>query len=379
MKTYQGIAQNIGNVIIGRITKQGRPFFKRKNYIILCNEDYRGLTGYSGAIFTSASAPKTFRKLPIVCYDNNQIIKDLKNDDIVSLNPNGNINVLWEVESDENAFLLTEQCNCRCVMCPQPPRKDPEGLFELNLRILDLINPKKTNRLCITGGEPTILGDKFISFLKICKSRCPESNITVLTNGTQFSNFEFSKQVTSIGLKNLLICVALYADTDTLHDDITRLKGSFYDTVKGLHNLAKFHQNIEIRFVINKLNYERLHSFAIFVYRNFPFVFHVAFMGLEITGYAEKNFNEIWIDPIDYKDNLRSAVLELSRRDIHTSIYNIPLCLIPKDIWSFSRKSISPWKNNYLPICQDCDVREMCCGIFTTSAFQSANIRPIKS
>jgi len=203
--------------------------------------------------------------------------------------------------------------------------------------------------------------------------------LTILTNGTQFRSFEFSQKVASVGLKKLLICVALYADTNTLHDDITRSKNSFYNTVKGLHNLAKFRLNIEIRFVINKLNYKRLQSFANFVYRNFPFVVHVAFMGLEITGSAEKNYEKIWIDPIDYQENIRSAVLELSRKDIHASIYNIPLCLISKDIWSFARKSISTWKNNYLPLCQDCDMRESCCGVFSTSASQSTNIKPLKA
>ena len=192
-------------------------------------------------------------------------------------------------------------------------------LSELNLKILDLINPEKTNLACITGGEPTILSNKFTNFLRIYKNKCPNSDVIILTNGTQFGNFGFSKQVASVGLRNLLICVSLHADTDILHDNITGLEGSFYNTVKGLHNLAKFHQNIEIRFVINKLNYKRLHSFSVFVCRNFPFVVHVAFMGLEITGYAKQNFNKIWIDPDDYKDKLRdrkSTRLNSSHTDI---------------------------------------------------------------
>ncbi len=379
MKTYHGIAQNIHNLIVGKITRQKKPLFKRKDYIILCDEKCKnliGYVGYAGAILTSAPS-RSFVKLPMVLCQEAKTIRELKDDDIVSLDSNGNINVLWESESDENVFLLTEQCNCRCLMCPQPPRKDSSELFKTNLKILDLIDPKKTQYVCITGGEPTILGDKFINFLKAYNNKCPESHIMVLTNGTEFSNFEFSKQVAKIGLQNLLICISLHADTNMLHDHITGLEGSFYKTVKGIHNLAKFYQKIEIRFVINKLNYKRLYSFAEFIYKNFPFVIHIAFMGLEITGYAKKNFDKIWIDPIDYSEDLREAVLGLHRRGMNVSVYNIPLCLLSKDIWYFSKKSISNWKNNYLPICNDCEVREMCPGIFTTSAFQSRNIKPI--
>ncbi len=376
MKNYQGKAQNIDRVIVGKVTKQKRPFFKRKNYIILCDDNGANLKGYSGAIITSDSISRTY-KFPVIYCVKDHGVKNLKNDDIVSLSPDGEINVLWEAESEENIFLLTRQCNCKCVMCPQPPLKDPKGQFEFNIKILNLLDSEKTDNICISGGEPTILGDRFIDFLKICNRKFPESNIFVLTNGTQFSNFNFSKKVAAIGLKKLMVCVALYADTDRLHDEITRLKGSFYKTVRGLHNLAKFHFNIEIRYVINKLNYQRLYSFANFIYRNFPFVVHVAFMGLELTGFAEKNFDKVWIDPIEYGENLRSAVLELNRRDIHTSVYNVPLCLIPKEIWHFSRKSISAWKNNYLPICEKCEVQQMCCGIFSTSVFQSPNIKPV--
>ena len=72
-------------------------------------------------------------------------------------------------------------------------------------------------------------------------------------------------------------------------------------------------------------------------------------MGMEVTGLCLENIEELWIDPLEYKDILREAVLHNNRQLMNVSIYNIPLCLIHKDIWSFSRQSISPWKNVYLP------------------------------
>ena len=61
-------------------------------------------------------------------------------------------------------------------------------------------------------------------------------------------------------------------------------------------NLARYGVKLELRFVIHKLNSERLAAFARFVARNLPFVGHVALMGLELVGYARSNLEALWID-----------------------------------------------------------------------------------
>jgi His-Xaa-Ser system radical SAM maturase HxsC len=154
-------------------------------------------------------------------------------------------------------------------------------------------------------------------------------------------------------------------------------KGSFFETMTGLHNLALFRQKVEIRVVIHQMNYERLPQLADFIYRNCPFVIHIAFMGMEITGLCLDNITELWIDPIEYSKSLRTAVLQLNRQLMNVSIYNLPRCLLHEDLRSFARQSISTWKNIYLPICEGCFEKEECCGVFSTSGkWQSKNIRP---
>lgn len=157
------------------------------------------------------------------------------------------------------------------------------------------------------------------------------------------------------------------------------IPGSFRQTVKGLHNLALFRQRVEIRIVMFRKNYQRLPSMAEFIYRNFPFVVHVAFMGMECTGLASTNLDQLWIDPTEYALELKAAVLHLYRRAIPVSIYNLPLCLIPHEVWGFSKDSISTWKKIYLNQCEDCKMRQNCGGFFSTSVKQSNNISPIKT
>ncbi|AMM40856.1 radical SAM protein [Candidatus Desulfofervidus auxilii] len=383
VKVFQGIPINIKHPIIGRITKEKKSLLQRVNTILVTHE-FRGLNfGYSVIITSQEKFHRSFfNKLRVICGVSNEDILKLNEGDVVLIEPDGKINIIWDVKSNQNCILATEECNCRCLMCPQPPKKDldKDKKYRLNLKLLKLLDPNKTFHICITGGEPTLLGDRFFQLVELCKNRFPKANLTILTNGRKFSDFKFAKKLVGIAHPKLLICISLHADTDTEHDYIAGAKGAFSDTIRGIRNLALFRQKLEIRIVIHKLNYKRLPQISNFIYRNFPFVLHIAFMGLEITGLARKNFKKIWIDPYEYREELQSAVLFLNRRALNVSIYNLPLCLIPQKIWRFTCRSISNWKNDYLPKCNYCVKKNECCGIFTTSGkFQSPNIKPIQS
>ena len=69
----------------------------------------------------------------------------------------------------------------------------------------------------------------------------------------------------------------------------------------------------------------------------------------------------------DYIDNLHQAVEYLDQMRICGSIYNIPLCLLPKNLHRFATRSISDWKQGYTPVCSGCKLRDECCGVFLTS------------
>lgn len=161
--------------------------------------------------------------------------------------------------------------------------------------------------------------------MKILKEKFDGKDIILLTNGKRFSNFDFTKKFIEIGLKNIIPCISLHSDIDKIHDEIVGVKGSYKLTIKGIYNLAKFICPIEIRYVINKLNYSRLYYFAEFSYRNFPFVFHFAFMELEVTGNAVENYEQIWIDPYDYKGT--KVIMVVSETNVNSISEKTPLYL----------------------------------------------------
>lgn len=361
-----GSPADIDDPIIGIVTSKNVGFFNRHNRILVASKPPRAFSHYAGVI-TSDPNPGKYRLTPQVYNVNSNEIKKLNDGDIVFIEPNGRISQVWDSSSPHNAIFATDACNSACIMCPQPRKKVIEDRTETNLKILKLLDPKKTKSIGITGGEPTLLGEGLVKLIMECKKRLPNVPIMILTNGKLFDDISFVESLSNIGHSDITFCIPLYSDTDREHDKIVGSKGSFNKTIMGIMNLARFKQKVEVRNVLIKQNINRLYPMAEFIYRNMPFVTHIAFMGMETTGLAIKNLNKVWVDPLGCMEQLKEAVLHLYRREMNVSIYNLQLCIMPPELWPFSRQSISAWKNTYIDKCNQCRVRETCCGFFSTS------------
>ena len=90
-------------------------------------------------------------------------------------------------------------------------------------------------------------------------------------------------------------------------------------------------------------------------------------MQMETIGLAKENIAELWIDPYDYNEQLREAVLLLADRGMKPYIYNAQLCILPEDIRCYAQQSISDWKDIYLPECEGCTLRGQCAGFFASN------------
>ena len=286
--------------------------------------------------------------------------------DVILIEPSGQGTILFDTTSTSNAIFLTERCNSRCVICPQPPQSDGEDYVDVALKTISLLDIE-TDVLGITGGEPTLAWDGLMEVLKACEAYIPQTTLQLLTNAKVLKDYEKAHDLVSTGGKKLIVCIPLYADISILHDQIVRSKGAFWETLEGIYNLARFNVPIELRNVITKMNYTRLPQWSEFVYKNLPFINHVAFMGLEPFGLAWENIDHVWIDPLDYVEQLEQSIKILHRRNMKVSLYNHQLCTIPKNLWRFSCKSISEWKNKYFPICDQCKVRMLCGGFFDSA------------
>ncbi len=301
----------------------------------------------------------------------------LEEGDVVCLDPSGDIALLYKIGNPHNSLLATNRCNCLCVMCPQRPGDDPPGLLENNLKLLALMDAARTTALGITGGEPTLLGDDLVRLIEACRQKLPRARLTLLTNARRFKDLEFARAVVRAGYPQLFMEIPLFADNDTQHDAVMGARGSFYDTLEALHHLALLGQPVGLRTVLHAMTIGRLVPYAEFIYRNLPYVFQVAFMGMETIGLASDNLERLWVDPYDYRLELAAAVRYLARRLVPVSIYNHQLCILPAEVWPYARQSITTWKQAYPPVCEACRVRDRCGGVFGTGKRHSAYLRAV--
>lgn len=280
-------------------------------------------------------------------------------------------------DSNDNTLFTTARCNNNCIMCCQPPldNDDINELFERNLSIIDR-SPKDIPVVGISGGEPTLMGDKLIDLISYIRETLPNSDIHILSNGRNFKDIEYAQRVVEAAGDKLFVGIPLHSDYYRDHDIIAGAKEAYNETMAGMFNLAALGALIELRIVINKLNFMRLPQMADFIHKNLPFVAWTAFMAMEHIGHAISNEKNIWIEPIDYADKLTEAVSILSQWHKEVAVYNVPLCLIPDSIHQFAQKSISDWKNKYLPECGKCSLKSKCCGLFATSKKPFKGIHP---
>ncbi|RUR08559.1 His-Xaa-Ser system radical SAM maturase HxsC [Legionella septentrionalis] len=295
----------------------------------------------------------------------------LRSDDVLVINPDKiSMKVLYRKNSPSNSILVTENCNNFCLMCSQPPRNiNDRYLVKEILSMIPLISPE-TNEMGITGGEPTLLGNDLIDIFKRFKSYLPNTALHVLTNGRNFIDTSFVKNIAAVEHPDLMFGIPLYSDIPSIHDYVVQANNAYNETLKGIINLKSLNQKVEIRVVLHKQTYKRLPQLAEFITRNLLFIDHVALMGLEMMGFTKANLNSLWIDPIDYQPELIEAVNTFSRFGMNVSIYNHQLCLLDKQLWRFAKKSISDWKNEYMPECNSCSIKAECGGFFSSAKFK---------
>lgn len=369
MKQLKSNPQNITETVIGKIVKQTSMFHSKKNCILITDEAKKQ-NGYNAII---ANKLKDTNLIGVELEE----LDELNDNDIVTIDGNGIINVIHEANSKHNAIFITGKCNSNCIMCPQPPVKEETDRHELNLKHISLL-PKDTISIGITGGEPTLIGNKLFEIINHIKKILPKTYINILSNGIRFENIEYARSFAKNINQNTVVDIPLYSDVDTIHNEIVGSK-TFYRTIKGIYNLAKFNIKIGIRIVVHKMNYKRLPHLAEFIYFNFPFVYQIAFMQMEPIGNALDNIEMLWIDPIDYNNELEEAIKILHYRDLHVSIYNSQLCILPNSLRRFAVNSISDWKNIYVDECNDCSIKSECPGFFESSKnIYSQHIKAIK-
>ena len=242
---------------------------------------------------------------------------------------------------------------------------------------LPLIDPA-TPALTFTGGEPLTEWRRFIGLVGMTREYLPDTTVHVLTNGRAFASADVAIAWADVKHPRLSVGIPIYAAVDHLHDYVVQAKGAFDETVMGVLRLKDLGQTVEIRIVLHAITAPRLRDTCSWIARNLPFVDHVALMGMENTGFAIANSDKLWIDPLDYQEQLKAGVDGLAAAGMNVSVYNVPLCVLDPSTRAYAVQSISDWKNSFVDECDACSARDDCAGFFSTGRAKiSRGIRAI--
>lgn len=377
---FRGTSFNVRDPIVGVVRRTYGDFDPDKKNILFADKfadvDFNK-NSFSAYIIKDSEGKisnRTKLKNPII-YDI-PFLDHLEDGDIVSIFSDGVLRTLFKRSHTHNSIFVTDRCNSNCLMCSQPPKdRDDISLYHnINMQMAELL-PDGIGEIGITGGETTLLGEKLTELTSLIYKNLPDTRIHILSNGRAFAWKSFTEKIYKGKNDNMIFAVPLYSDYYLYHDYIVQAKDAFHQTVLGIQNLARYGFRIEIRIVLHKQSIPRLYQLSKFIYRNMPYAEHVAFMGLEYVGYTPHNDKLLWIDPIEYSDELKDSVLYLSQKNMNVSIYNTPLCVLDNSLWKFARKSISDWKQTNLDECKKCSKLDECCGVFETSKKYTSNIK----
>lgn len=131
---------------------------------------------------------------------------------------------------------ITYRCNNRCGWCyaKNEISKVRDLTDENEALFLDFLSDLDIKKVILIGGEPTLYENIFRLIREANKKNIA---VGMVTNGRKLSDYDFCKRLKDSGIFSTTITfLGSYAQ---LHDKLTKVEGSFNQSLMGLENLIK--------------------------------------------------------------------------------------------------------------------------------------------
>lgn len=307
----------------------------------------------------------------VIRFDENTMpfFNKLENGDIINIDERGILNTIFHIREDNATIFITGNCNLNCMMCPMSDVERREDYSIRSKFVFQYINmlPDDLHFYCVTGGEPTLDLTLFLKALALLKDKFPRAEGQILTNGRSFSSEILMRNMVEVCPEHMLIAIPLHGSNASIHDTISRAPGSFDQTLCGVKNLVSSHIDVELRIVVNKINCGDISPMAKLIIQEIPDVKVVNFISLELRGNCQRNKDAIYLDARKSFEYSENAIQMLIENGINVGLYNYPLCCVERKYWFLCKKSITPSKVMFSPVCNSCSARDECGGLFDTT------------
>lgn len=204
------------------------------------------------------------------------------------------------------------QCNYNCYFCYYSGNLNKTTDFEIIKQRIDKLYELGCRDFDISGGEPFVHKD-FFKIIKLLKDK--GCKVSCLTNG---SKPELISKAYEYGLNEILFSLH---STETRHEKITGVKGSFKKIINSIENAKKHGILIRINSTICKYNYDIVHTDYYELIKNIK-PFEMNFLPLnyfENTNQNERNNYEILLENV-------KKFIDKNEDKIIVNVRYVPFC-----------------------------------------------------
>ena len=319
----------------------------------------------------------------IILTNSGKVISELNewdNYDVFELWSDGKLINCYDVSSIDNYFFVSGKCNSNCIMCPSADYSRQHGRNSDVKKMIEIAKhiPSDSKHLTLTGGEPFMLGEDIFLFFDFLKSKFEDTEFLLLTNGRIFALEKYAMKFNETIPNDCIVGIPIHGGNAEVHDAITQTPGSYKQTLTGIKRLLALGIRVELRLVVCGLNIDDYNNLAQLIIREIPKVEYVSVMAMEMTGSAYVNKDRVWISYKKAFEKIQNSIATLVKNGIDVKLYNFPLCTVNKGYWTLCEKSISPQKVKYAEICNECNMKLSCGGVFSgTYSFEEKELKAI--
>lgn len=193
------------------------------------------------------------------------------------------------VKFGDEFLILSRECNNNCISCPNETRE--RLVLDCSIReyLQKKIGKPWIKKLVFTGGEPTILPD-FFGVLRDVFAVRPGIRLAVQTNGRAFSDPEFVNCLREFKDRDIVFEVGLFSHKPNVHDRISRCRGSFGQTKRGIENLLANAYNTELNLLLCGLNDGGLRKTLDYINSAYPSLRKINLVLPVPSGNCQKSF-----------------------------------------------------------------------------------------
>ena len=238
---------------------------------------------------------------------------------------------------------LTGRCNNNCGFCYNPERcwaqisPIREEDINRNLEIAKVSVSRGVMAVCLTGGEPFLMGEHLFDVLKIYQSAGCYTSVN--SNGRLITK-AIAKKLANVGLNSALISIH---GIEKYHDEMVGIGEAYGETLEGIRNLIEVGIRVIPNFVATAKNVNQLQNVGLLL------------KGIGIKSMTATPFLPSWAAPLHEQFILQREHYQTYFQSIQTinsligikidSTLPIPPCVLIKffpETWGKYLKVLSP-------------------------------------